>query len=515
RVYWGEMHSHTTWCEGMASVGENYRFAREDACLDWYSASEHIMLGPGDDFPITDEDSPPASSAAYWRECQEMARRFHRPGEFVTFTGYEWTAFLGPDQSGAQRSERHSWGDHCAWFLHDDYPLVIARSLDDELEALATLAHDALRTGARPPAMIIPHSGGGSTDWTHYTGRDLVAMPLVEVSSQHAHAEWFLQRSLETGRRDGFRLGVCAMDDGHMGHPGYDVWSRHGVATTRERAYSVQGGITAALAPELTREALWDAFFDRRAYGTSGERMLLDVWIENAATAGPADERHAAAHLAPPDAPAVGQVGRLSMGQRGVADAAPRFRIEASGTAPLELVDVIRDDRRIQRFVLPPDTWDASLTWADDRPLDREAAYYVRVTQAGDAFAWSSPIWLTCGAGAGGAAPDDLPAWNAGAWPPDGDPASRREAERHLPALEAFLTMQGASGKYSGLHSVGMFREHRGQYAHFRGHDPAGRPVHILYYPDFPEDRIRVGAGWSDYGVWGGRQRQGERRSSE
>src|SRR4029079_5751780 len=121
---------HTTWCEGMATVEENYSFARDSACLDFYSASEHIMLGPGDDFPITDEDSPMASSAAYWRTCQEAARRAYQPGRFVTFIGYEWTALLDFDANGVRRSERRTWGDHCAWFMRDDHPLVIANTLE-------------------------------------------------------------------------------------------------------------------------------------------------------------------------------------------------------------------------------------------------------------------------------------------------------------------------------------------------------------------------------------------------
>ena len=46
--------------------------------------------------------------------------------------------------------------------------------------------------------------------------------------------------------------------------------------------------MVAALAPGLTREGIWDAIYDRRTYGTTGERILLDVWVENADAAGPA-----------------------------------------------------------------------------------------------------------------------------------------------------------------------------------------------------------------------------------
>jgi len=93
--------------------------------------------------------------------------------------------------------------------------------------------------------------------------------------------------------------------------------------------------------------------------------------------------------------------------------------------------------------------------------------------------------------------------------------------------MEQFLASQSAGGRYVELNPIGMFREHRGRYALFRGYDAGGpihntsitddragaavsaaaarprtrTPVHVLYYPDFPEPRIRVGAGWVDFGV--------------
>ncbi|MGI8424593.1 MAG: DUF3604 domain-containing protein, partial [Chloroflexota bacterium] len=309
-----------------------------------------------------------------------------------------------------------------------------------------------------------------------------------------------------------------------------DVWSRHGVNTLRERAYSVQGGVTAALAPELTRGAIWDALYDRRTYATSGERMLLDVYVENAASAGPSDARHARAHLSAGAPPAAGRVGRLSMGQAGTASEAPRFRVQASGTAPLDLVEIIRDDRCVQRWTLEPGTWDVDLTWTDAHPLREEAAYYVRVTQSGFAFAWSGPIWLACPEHGTTTreSPDvaALPAWDAGTWPPPGDETARTEAASHVPELERFLASQGAGRRYVDLDPVGMFQEHRGRYALYRGYDVGGpvhstsitldrlqqaamaaaaprkrTPVHVLYYPGFPEPRIRVGVGWADYGA--------------
>jgi hypothetical protein len=71
-----------------------------------------------------------------------------------------------------------------------------------------------------------------------------------------------------------------------------------------------------------------------------------------------------------------------------------------------------------------------------------------------------------------------------------------------LPAAERHLARHGASQKYGEWAPIGIFREHRGRYALFRGVAvPGGDPVRLLYYPDFAEDRVRIGAGWADYGV--------------
>jgi hypothetical protein len=160
----------------------------------------------------------------------------------------------------------------------------------------------------------------------------------------------------------------------------------------------------------------------------------------------------------------------------------------------------------VQRWDLPPDTWDVDLSWTDEQPLPAEAAYYVRVTQTGDAFAWSSAIWLTCtGPHAlerDPTASHALPRWDEGAWPPKGDAAAPAEAAAHLPAALAHLERHGAGKTYGGWRPVGVFREHRGRYALFRGHElPGHRPVQLRYYPDFPEDRVRISIGWADYGV--------------
>ena len=58
----------------------------------------------------------------------------------------------------------------------------------------------------------------------------------------------------------------------------------------------------------------------------------------------------------------------------------------------LRQIDVIRNNRFIHN--LAPMEREVSFTFADNQPPSGETYYYVRVIQADDQMAWSSPIWV-------------------------------------------------------------------------------------------------------------------------
>ncbi len=446
RVYWGDMHNHTQWCDGTDTVEYVYQFARDQAFLDVCSCSEHISNQPPD-WPIEVIDKPPASSAALWAEEQKQTQAYNDPGRFVTFLGYEFTPSVMSHPDNA---------DHCIWFLDDNHPLVI----HDNIEVLGKmlLEHEAV---------MAAHVGGRFTKWQYEVPAEV--MPIVEIASMHAHAEWFVQQALQKG----LKMGIVAMSDGHMGRPGYDVWARHGRSGLRKRAFSVQSGITAFLAPALDRPSIWEAIKSRRVYATTGARILLYFSCADA-------------------------VG----GQEVTVSGTPQFHIRVHGTAPLDRVQIIRRDRLAHTFELSPvvtgkePVWDAELTWTDPRPLAAEAYYYVRVTQSDNHFAWSSPIWVTCTTGMDPAA-DGLPPWNEDIWPP-----YKEEDVDYMPRIKAHLKQRGCDKRFVELEQVGVFEEPRGRYVLVRGRDAERgmRPMHLHYYLGFDDERLYVSAGWADYG---------------
>jgi len=454
RIFWADMHNHTDWVDGTGTSEESYLFGRDVAHLDICGLAEHVTNVP-----------PHTRGQVFWPEMQALARKYNEPGRYVTFLGYEYSP--GP------RHPAH--GDQCVFFLDDERPLVVAPTMEEV----------ARRLGG-DPALVIPHVGGRIAD---FDTDDPTTQRLVEVASMHGHFEWLGQEALQAG----CRMGFVGMSDGHMGRPGYDLWARHGRLMLEpgqkysipKRPYSVPSALTAVLSSELTREAVWQALWDRRVYATSAPRVILSFTLN----------------------------GKL-MGSTLRTKSLPALEVCVHGTRAVDYVALIRGDRllAVERFGTPDLQWE----FVDEAPVvAREVPYYVRVAQADGEFAWSSPIWVTY---TGKRSPKacDLRPWNQDI------PLQPGSYEHYGPAgylgtLQAILKRRVIGSRFYALKEVGVVAGYRGRYVEFWARDralggrpaepgraaAAGLPVHIHFYPDFAEeDRLYISPGWSDFGQW-------------
>jgi len=175
--------------------------------------------------------------------------------------------------------------------------------------------------------------------------------------------------SVRHGLARGYRLGLIASADSHDGLPGNASWMRI------RRGY--RGGLVAVNAPQLTREAVFDALWERRCYGTTGARILLQFRLNQA-----------------------------EMGQEVCSETDRQqrhLRVEVAGTAPIAEVAVVRNGQEV--WTHPGDGWEADVEWVDDGDFAEAALpgfdhrpfvyYYVRVLQEDGELAWSSPIWVS------------------------------------------------------------------------------------------------------------------------
>jgi hypothetical protein len=247
RRYWGDLHAQTETTIGTGSDEEYFRFGRDVARLDF-------MSHQGNDFQVTDEN---------WRSLQETIRRFHEDGRFVVFPGYEWSGntSAGGDRNVIYRAE----GKPIFRSSHWQVPEVPE---DDRSPAHpASMLFDRLhRYVGADDAIVAAHVGGRYADVRRYHDADLCR--LVEVVSCWGVFEWLLWDALDAGQI----VGVVCNSDGHKGRPGAEG--------PGAGEFGVAGGLTCVLAPELTRDAVFDALRERRCYGTTGPRIDLAFEID-------------------------------------------------------------------------------------------------------------------------------------------------------------------------------------------------------------------------------------------
>jgi hypothetical protein len=301
RPYWGDLHGQSEETVGTNPVSSYFRFARESAFVDFAGHQ-------GNDFQITE---------AVWEEIRHQANIQNDPGQFVAFVGYEWS---GNTPVG---------GDHNVYYPGDTGPLhrsshvLIPDKSDDDTDCLhVTDLYKALKG---TDALLVPHVGGryANLDW-----HDPEFERLVEVYSEWGEFEWFLKWALENG----YRVGFTAGSDDHKGRPG--------AAYPGSGSFGVYGGLTCVFATELTRRGLWQALKARRCYGTTGQRILVNVTADG-----------------------------HPMGSDFQASGPPEIAVDVIGTAPIERVEIFRGLNPVYSFpeTIPREKDRIRIAWSGQR----------------------------------------------------------------------------------------------------------------------------------------------------
>jgi hypothetical protein len=374
QVYWGDLHSHSEISKDAMGTGD-FEFARDVSRLDFFASTEHHS----DDGFVSARTSGPGITAAEWQRVRAAVRSFDDPGRFVTLLGYECSLggghhnvfFRGLEGSpcpaqGADLGEL--WGELTAgeaFTVPHHLGIQWGRVVDDE------------PTGpeVREVRTADLFSGPGPVlDWGRAHDRRL--RPALEIYSAHGQSELFdpadelsYERVRFTAGRSsdgphyardawasGLRMAVVAASDNHIARPGLSHY-----------------GLTAVLAPELTREAIFDALLAGRSWATTGERILLDFSV---AGAGLGEEARAR--------------GRI---RGAVQVAAPSRILEAE---VLSWHDHEGEWRVAASWDRPGQALEAGF---EDEIVEGWRLYYLRVelelpTGRRRARAWSSPIWV-------------------------------------------------------------------------------------------------------------------------
>ena len=268
RIYWGDTHAHSGQAEGIGTMEFFMRFARDDARLDFVTHSEHdVWLDAGE-----------------WAQMRETSAAFDDPGRFIPYLGWEWTR------------NRRQGGHHNVLFRTvGDQQLVSGL----RFPTLSRLYQELHARFDADEVLVIPHAHQPGD----YRQSDPLLEPLIEMMSMHGTFEWFMRAYLSRGHQ----VGLIAASDDHLSHPGYSAPNRSSLAQ--------RGGLAAVLAPQRSRDAIFDAMKTRHTYATTGDRIILDMRVNDTA-----------------------------MGQRAPFAERREVRGRVIGTAPIESIVLYKND---------------------------------------------------------------------------------------------------------------------------------------------------------------------------
>lgn len=335
KLLFGDIHGQSGISDGMGTIDQYYRRSRDKADLQFSCLTDHDCY-------------PDWISQSEWELMRTTARLMDTDDELTCILSFEWT----PNEY------KHDFGHKNVYYRDDEGDIF--RSCDPTGKSPTDLYASLKQFPGK--AMCIPHHP--AADWGHVSAatdwnfHDDEVERLAEIMSRHAPYEtddlWsdytknikkFPRHSVQEALSRGYRMGFTAGSDSHQ--------MEHGV----------EGGIVAVYTPAHTRAGIWDSMYARHTYGTTGARILVSLKAEGQI---------------------MGSELKIPAGE------AVHLEISVLGTKNVK-VELVKNNQVVSTWEPGSDAVDAAYT---DTQRSGSDYYYVRVTQADEHMAWSSPIWV-------------------------------------------------------------------------------------------------------------------------
>ncbi|MFW5996818.1 MAG: DUF3604 domain-containing protein [Lentisphaeria bacterium] len=344
-LFWADTHCHSNFSpDAEGELDEIVNFAKNTAGLD------AITVIDNDYYPHK------ALTPSEWRAQQDLAEHFTKDGHFVYMPGYEYTyhrSDLNPD-----------FNHRCVIYPRKGGRLL--RRIDPEANTDSNMLTQLCKTDG----MAYPHHCSFKLidqrkEWN------------VEVCSSWRvciEETDFIINQLKAG----WKFGFIGSSDTHRGVPG------------------LGGARTGLFARELTPEALFEAYKQRRCIATQGFNIAVDF-----------------------------RVNDNFIGDCGMSSAVPWIKTQIRAPRELDYIEVIRDGQVV--YWEAPRGTEYELMYRDNTCPAGEHFYFLKVKLIGDPafnvdtrlptdflkpftqasryphnlaraqgpFAWTSPIWIT------------------------------------------------------------------------------------------------------------------------
>ncbi|TXT63408.1 MAG: hypothetical protein BAJALOKI1v1_730006 [Promethearchaeota archaeon] len=376
RLFWGFIHGHTNKSDGI-NRPENYFENLIKSGLDFGTSTEHDHT-----WETSDEDLI---------QIKELVKAYNAKDNFVSFFGYEY----GTWYSG--------YGDICIYHKNDNIPILrsginkynstpklIKNLLSYKGQVLMIAHHTALRPGYRNWDYFDPsleklveiYSTWGNQEYPFSEGN-----PIPPRYKFFGYGKYARKRGAILGREGsyvkdalqrGYKLGFIAGGDDHVGEfPSGPIDLDNGIYPS---------GIMAVWsnAQKLNKEDLWNSMVNRKCYGTTGVRAIIQFWL---------------------DSFFMGDIIDLLAKENTKLLSTRVLKIKIYSniqTKKLQLIrnNIIYAEKNINSKIINLQFIDNdpfnTISLETRKPLEKElfCYYYPRIFLEQDHMAWASPIWL-------------------------------------------------------------------------------------------------------------------------
>lgn len=358
-LFWGLLHGESERIDSTENIESCLRYFRDDKAYNFFASS-----------PFENMEE---TSLETWKSICQHLTDFDEADRFTTMVGFQW------------RGESPQEGLRQIIYAKDSRHLLRKKevkysSLDKIYKSFAPkeilsipsftmgkgVGYDFHDYNPDFERLVEIYNAWGSSECTKKEGN------LRPISSQGKKgiAEFpsgSIQKALLRNCRFGFVAG--GLDDREVYSDLYD---------SDQDQYSP--GLTAIIATEHTRSALFDALYNRSCYATTGARIILGFFL--------------ASYKMGSETSTAQKYGFLSN---------RHLHGFVAGTTDLERIEIIRNGEVIKTFT--PHQYDLQFAY-DDMDLLEDVVieakdkkppfvyYYIRVLQVDGHMAWSSPIWV-------------------------------------------------------------------------------------------------------------------------
>ncbi len=358
-LYWGLLHGESERIDSTENIESCLRHFRDEKSLNFFSSSSFEDI----------EETP----ADIWKLVSQNIADFDEAERFVTMLGFQWQ---GDDKTEGLRQ-----------FIWSKEGKPILRKKDIKNSSLKKI----YKTHSPKEFISIPgftmgkgttfnfddfnpdfervveiYNSWGSSECTQKDGNPLPIKGPAKKGVQEA-TEGAIQTALKQNKRFGFVAG------------GLDDRGTYADFFENEQEQYMPG-MTAIIANEHSRAALFEALYNRSCYATTGARMIVGLYVAGMPMGSETNtiDKHGL------------MINRHLSGY-------------VAGTGDLKLIEIIRNGKVIQSY--KPTGYSLEFAYDDLVPLEKVTIdakdkkppfvyYYLRATQKDGNMAWSSPIWI-------------------------------------------------------------------------------------------------------------------------